>query len=137
MPTYRVTGAHLDTGEPVQETFRAKDEADAKRYCNQQRIGIESLTLASKNGDPAAARPMNLTPPGMPPGRDADLAELLAAVRTQTALLDQTLNERSSPFFKHLESRTRMAVGVGIVIGAVLFAIIGIAFFIITGGAGS
>lgn len=134
MPTYTVTGEHMDTGDPVHETFRAKDEHDAKRYCSQQRWGIVSLRPVS-NGR------VDVTPPSMGPQPDLDMVVLArhleamrAELRTHTQLLDKTFNEPKSPFFTYLERRTRMAVGVGLVIGAVIFGLIGVVFAVALGG---
>lgn len=130
MPTYHVTGANIHTGERVDRTFTAKNEADARAFLSKEHVAIESLDLVTKA---TGERPLDLTPAGMQAPRDAgdalleELRGLRSELRTQTQLLDKTLNHNNSPFFKHHEARTRNAVGCGIIVGVILLAVLGAA----------
>lgn len=72
--------------------------------------------------------------PAATPSANDELRALRAEVRTLTEVLDKTFNERHSPFWKTYESRTRMAVGCGSIIGLVLLAVLSLVLWLATGG---
>ena len=67
---YRVTGASSKTGEDVEITVTANDDADAARAANRQGVFVSGCVAAGPNGStwagsaPSAAPTGGATPPG-------------------------------------------------------------------------
>jgi hypothetical protein len=106
---YRVTGASSQTGEDVEITVEAYDEADAARAANRQGVFVSGCVAAGADGTTWAASAPSAVPAAAPPemtfaeavARDP-VVQRLVRVHPQLGRRVKRLNEEDLIFLSTL-----------------------------------